>query len=1176
MIVRALRRAGSVARARRLALGLAGALACVCSMWVGVGSAGAVVGASVPAWQATVVAFPSVQPEGVGRKGRYDVVVENIGADASNGEVTVKDDLPMGLSATKVAKAEPRGFRCPVETGPEVVCVFSGETVPSGFMVVTIEYEVKSVIASPLRDVAAVSGGGAQRLASGEAVTSVGGEHAVAPPGVAKFAFRATGPAGEPFEQAGGHSHFVTTTLLLHNERNEQAGEDSEFKPVAPVRNLEFYLPLGFLGNVTVAAECHPTLVEINGQDLSGCPQSSRVGTVLAMIADDVYANSFDSTHEHGIYNIVPEKGYPAELAFASNNLTFVMYATAVRRDGKYMTRIAIPNLSVAASLVGAITTFYGDDEEHFVREGGEEATLDRGAFLTDPSDCDASPEALSARVEFNTWTEPGVPPGAASAPAFTKLEGCNLLRFSSTMSVKPQTTQAGAPSGYQIGLNVPQAPNGGTGLGTPPVKDVNVTLPEGTTISPSAANGLEACQDSGPEGINIEGEGSEEVAADGLERPAPGKCPEASAIATVKATSPLLHEQLEGHLFVAQPQCGGPGQAPCTNTDAENGKLFGIYLEVQAPEADVIVKLAGHASVDPATGRITTVFDENPQFPLSNITASTTRGARAPLANPVECGPAVSESALSSWASPYTNESFASDYFNVDWDGAGGSCPGSVPFAPSAEARTTVTNAGATTPFVFTLKREDREQNILAVATTLPKGLLGYVSKVARCPEPAASEEREACPAESQIGTATVAVGSGSDPYNVTGKVYFTGPYNGAPFGLSILVPAVAGPFNLGYVLVRVALTINPTTAQVTATSSDVPQMLDGVPARVRSIQLAFDTREFVVNPTNCEAQSITGTVKSATDGEAGITAPLTTYGCSDLPFAPTLSVSTEASATKVDGTGVDVKVAYPGGIEANVAKLKIAFPTQLPVRLETLRKACLAAVFQANPANCPAAADIGTATVHTPILANPLSGPLYLVSFGNAKFPNVVMVLQGEGVTLEVEGESSVSAKTSVLTATFNSVPDAPFSTFEARLPRGPFSEFTSARTIGRASASQCGQELVAPVAMLGQNGAEHKEAVKVQITGCRPSIAVSGVRAGKTALALTVDTTVGGRLKIAGGGLKTLVKSNLSAGVHKLKVQYTKTGRVAARTHRKIRVTLGLVAGKQHVSKEKTVKL
>lgn len=1174
MTVRSVKRFGILGEARLFAVGVGVVLLLfVGSVWVGVGSAGAVVGVPAPAWQVTVVAFPTVQPEGVGRKGRYDVVVENVGAETSVGEVAVKDVLPVGLSATRLLHSG----GCAIATSSEVLCGFSPEVVSSGFMVVTIEYEVTGVLAlgSPLVDVATVSGGGAGKPAVGETVTTVGEEHSVALPGVTKFAFQATGPAGEAFAQAGGHPNFVTTTVVLHDERDEQASENSEFVPVAPTRDLEFYLPLGFLGNVTVAGQCPPTLVEV-GLELSGCPQSSRVGTVLPMISYEVYANSFDATHEHGVYNVVPEKGYAAEFAFASNNLTFVMYASVVRRDGQYMTRIAVPGVPAVASFVGAIATFYGDIEEHFVRENEEGASFDRGAFLTDPSDCDAPPEALAAHMAFDTWTEPGAPSRVASAPAFAKLEGCGLLRFTSTLSVKPQTTQAGAPSGYEIGLDVPQAPDGKTGLGTPPVKDVNVTLPEGTTVSPSAANGLEACQETGSAGIDIEGEESEEVAADGLKRPAAGHCPEASQIATVKATSPLLHEQLEGHLFVAQPECGGPGQGGCTDQDAATGKLYRVYLEVQAPEADVIVKLAGHASVDPETGRITTVFDDNPQFPLSNITVSTTRGARAPLANPAACGPAVSEGAISSWASPYTNESFPSDYYNVDWNGAGAPCPASAPFAPSAEARTTVTNAGATTPFVFTLKREDREQNILSVATTLPKGLVGYVSKVAKCAEPAASEEREACPAESQIGTATVAVGSGSDPYNVTGKVYFTGPYDGAPFGLSILVPAVAGPFNLGYVLVRVALTINPTTAQVTATSSNVPQMLDGVPARVRSIQLAFDTREFVVNPTNCEAQSITGTIKSAQGGEAGVSAPLRTYGCNDLPFAPTLSATTEASATKTDGTGVDVKVAYPAGIEANVAKLRISFPTQLPVRLETLRKACLAAVFQANPANCPAAADIGTATVHTPILANPLSGPLYLVSFGNAKFPNVVMVLQGEDVTLEVEGESSVSSKTSVLTATFNSVPDAPFSTFEARLPRGPFSEFTSARTIGRASASQCGQELDAPVAMLGQNGAEHKETVKVQVTGCKPSIAVSAVRAGKTALLLTVDTSVVGRLKIAGGGLKTLVESGLSAGVHKLKVQYTKTGRAAARTHRKIRVTLGLVAGKQHVSKEKTVKL
>ncbi len=1147
-------------------------------MWVVAASAVAANETAEPAWQATVVAFPTVQPEGIGHKGRYDVVVENVGAKASEGEITIKDDLPAGLTATEVTPT-PRGLNsCPRETGSEIVCVFSREAVPSGFMVVTIEYEVTGSISGRLVDVATVSGGGAGKPASGEAVTTIGGEQSVASPGVTQFAFRATGPAGEPFEQAAGHPHFVTTTVVLNDERNTTVPEE-EFKPVEPVKGLEFYLPVGFLGNVTVADQCPATLVEVT-TNVSGCPQSSRVGTVLPMILYNVYANTSDPTYEHGIYNMVPEKGYAAELAFASNNLTFVMYATVVRRNGRYLTRIAVPDLPGLASFVGAIATFYGDIEEHIFRENGEGEVFDRGAFLTNPSGCEAAPEGLEAHMDFETWTEPGVMfprPGPASAPAFTKIEGCNQLRFSSTLSVKPETTQAGAPSGYEIGLNVPQAPNGKTGLGTPPVKDVTVTLPEGTTISPSGANGLEACQETGPEGIDIEGGESEEVGADGLERLAAGHCPAASQIATVKATSPLLREQLEGHLFVAQPECGGSGEA-CTNEDAVSGKLYRLYLEVQAPEADVIVKLAGHASVDPATGRITTVFDDNPQFPLSNITVSTTHGARAPLANPAACGPAVSEGAISSWASPYTSESFPSDHFDVDWNDAGEPCPAVAPFAPSFAADTTSHAAGATSPFQVGLERRDREQSVLSLETTLPPGLLAYVSRVAQCPPALASQDAEVCPAKSQIGTATVAVGSGSDPYYVTGKVYFTGPYNGAPFGLSVVVPAVAGPFDLGDVLVRAELSVNPHTAQVTATSSAFPQMLDGVPLRVRSVLLSISDQEFVLNPTNCLPLATTGTISSAQGAQESVSSPLAVQDCRALSFSPTTTVVTEAKATKTEGTGVTVKVTYPPVTQSNLAKTTISFPTQLPVRLETLHQACPQATFQANPAGCPAASSVGSATVHTPILANPLTGPIYLVSNGSAKFPNVTMVLQGEGVTLVVEGESNVSSK-GVLKATFASIPDAPFSTFEASLPKRPFSEFTSARTVGRAQASQCGQELVAPVSMTAQNGLTHNENVKVQIEGCppaEPEVSLVKAKAGRRGLTVTVRTSMKGRLRIAGGGLRTLVRSAVGKGTHTYTLAYTASGRAAVRGHRKTRLTATLTVGKRVAAKHKNIAL
>ncbi len=1100
------------------------------------------------------------------------MVVENVGAKSSAGEVTVKDVLPAGLSATGV-RTRPGGG-CSREEGREVVCGFSEEeiTVPSGFMLVVIEYEVTGAIAGTLTDVATVSGGGVENPASGEAVTHIGSSAGSS--GVAQFGFQATGPAGEPVTQAGGHPHFVTTTLLLNDVRDEKLGPNERLKPIEQVKDLEFYLPLGFLGDATVAGDCPASLVE-GSEQLSGCPQSSRVGTVLPFILGTVTANDPDPTHEHGIYNVTPERGYAAEFGFTVNGLTFLMYANVVRHDGEYMVRVAVPGLTAAAQFVGVIATFYGDIEEHYVRENQEEETvLDRGAFLTLPSDCESTPQAREAQVEFDTWKEPGVMiPGATEAFP-QQFENCGLLGFSSTLSVMPQTTQAEAPSGYELGLDVPQAPNGGTGLGTPPVKSVRLTLPEGTAISPSGANELQACQATGPEGINIEGAESEEVAADGLKRPAAGHCPEASRIATVTATSPLLSEPLQGHLFVAAPECGGAGQEVCEGQDAENGRLFRLYLEVGSTQMGIVVKLAGHASVNTTTGRITTVFEENPQFPLSKLVVSTTSGARAPLANPGTCGPAVSEGDIGSWA-PSVSEAFPSDFFKVDWNGAGEPCPASKPFAPSFTADTTTHAAGATSPFVVGFERHDREQSVLSLSTTLPPGLLAYVPRVTQCPAALASKDEEACPAGSQIGAATVTVGYGSDPYQVTGKIYFTGPYGSAPFGLSIVLPAVAGPFNLGDVLVRTELSVNPRTAQATATSSGFPQILDGVPLRIRSAQIAITNQNFVLNPTNCGTLTTTGTIVSAQGAQESVSSPMAVQDCRALPFAPTTTVATEAKATKTEGTGVTVKIAYPPETQSNLAKTTISFPTALPVRLPTLHQACLQATFQANPAGCPAASEVGTATAHTPILASPLTGPIYLVSNGSAKFPNIAIVLQGEGVKLEVEGEGSVSAK-GVLKATFPAIPDAPFSTFEANLPKKPFSEFTSGRLSGQAQVSQCGQELLAPVTMVAQNGREHDEQVKVAIEGCPPSVSVLKAKAGPSALTLTVRTSVRGRLRIAGGGLQTLTRSGVSAGTHTYKLAYTASGRAAVRGHRKTRLTLTLTAGKKVAAKHRSVRL
>ncbi len=894
------------------------------------------------------------------------------------------------------------------------------------------------------------------------------------------------------------------------------------------------------------------------------------------MILSHVFADTPDPTHAHGVYNVAPEKGYAAEFAFTSNNITFFLYANVVRRNSKYVVRLAMPGVPPVSALIGFVATFYGDIQEHYT-SGFEEFTYDRGSFLTDPADCQEDLTARSASVALDTWEHPdaNLPIGTAT-PAFSTLQGCNLLSISTGLQVKPETTQAEAPSGYETELEVPQAPNSSSGLGTPPVKDVSVTLPLGTTISPSSANGLQACPEAGPGGINIEGPESDEVAADGLTRPAAGHCPLASQIATIKASTPLLHEELTGHLFLATPGCGGAGQSACTMVDAENGDLVGLYLELEAPHADVIVKLKGNAAIRQGSGQITVKFDENPQFPLEKLVVSTKQGAHAPLANGPVCGAATSKALVTPWSAPATEPATAESRFDVDWNGSGGGCPASASFAPAFAAGTTVPVAAGTSPFALDLNREDREQNISTLSTTLPEGLLANLTKVARCPEPQASEASlTACPSSSQLGTTTVAVGPGSDPYYVTGKVFFTYAYGGAPFGLSVVVPAVAGPFNLGNVLVRAKLYVDPHTSQVTAVSDPLPQERDGVPLHLRVLNINLSNREFVLNPTNCTKTSISGTVTSTTGASASLSSPFAVAGCKNLPFKPKVSLSTEANATKEDGTGVTTKIAYPTGGQANVAKVVIGFPKQIPVRLETLQKACLAVVFDANPASCPSASDIGTATAHTPILAQPLSGPVYLVSNGSAKFPDVEFVLQGEGITLDIDGQSFVS-KDGALKVTFASVPDAPFSTFEAVLPRGRYSQFTSIKSVGKARGSQCGESLFAPVQLTGQNGAQVTENAQLQVVGCRPAVSVVKARVVGHRLAVTLEATVKGRLTVRGPGLVTVVEPKFAAGTHKLTMSFTAAGRAAAHAHRAIGLNVVLIAGKQKTTNHKKVVL
>jgi hypothetical protein len=1061
--------------------------------------------APAPAWQVTDLATPSVLSPGQ-KEGKYNVVVENVGGADSSGEFTVSVDIPAGLKVTQEsAEPEEGGSGCEPETSGKVICHYNETEVPSGFVVVLILFEVTGSVSS-LHSAVTVSGGGAASPATAEANMSLGeSQGEKGPSGVSEFRMTATGPAGEPVTQAGGHPHFLTTQLLLNNMYVESVEEPAQ--PVEAVKDLVFYLPLGMLGDPAVTEPCPVSVVETQ-PNTSGCRAASRVGTILPMIVGNVTPlASFvetDPTHGHGIYSVTPEKGYAAQFAFASNNLTFFLYANVVRHDGAYMLRVAIPGVPAVAAFVGSVATFYGDLEER-LGTGEEERVFELGAFLTNPSDCSEEGSALDASVAFNTWENPGLQPSEETSsspqfkafPTFAVIEGCNRLQFSSTLTAGPNvrasgdSTEADEPSGYQLDLGVPQARNEGLDLGTPPFKTVDFTFPAGTALSPGAANGLTACPANGPHGINITGPESEEVAADGLERPAAGDCLGSSIVGAVRASTPLLREELSGHLYLAEPECGNTAHPnPCTPEDAQNGSLFHLYLELEGPNSGVIIKLPGKAQVNPTTGQVTTVFEDTPQFPVSNLVVETSGGPRASLANPQTCGTARTTAVVAPWSG--APASTPSGSFEVN-EGCG-----AQGFAPAFTAGTTSNTAGAYTPFTLTLKREDREQDIDALSTTLPEGLLADVANVAQCPEPQASVG--GCPASSEVGTTTVGIGSGSDPFYQTGQVFLTGPYDGDPFGLSVVVPAVAGPFNLGNVIVRVGLKINPSTTQVTAQSGPLPRIIDGVPLRIRTINVTLNNTAFTFNPTSCARSSIIGTVYSTQGAATGISTPFEANGCKDLPFKPSLSASTQAKVSKASGASLSVKVTAAAG-QANIAKVDLALPKQLPSRLTTLQKACTEAQFNTNPAGCPEASDIGTATAKTPILKVPLTGPAYLVSHGGAAFPDVEFVLQGEnGVEIVLDGGTRI--KSGITYSRFETVPDAPISSFETVLPEGPHSVLAT-DIPASAKNDLCGTSLTMPTTITGQNGAVITKTTKIAVTGCPKMKSLT--RAQKLAVAL-----------------------------------------------------------------------
>lgn len=866
----------------------------------------------------------------------------------------------------------------------------------------------------------------------------------------ATLALAVSAHADEPSSSFGIASYSMSTSST---QAGEHADVTTEFKlntnangePVGQLKDAQVELPTGFVGNPLATPRCS----QLEFESLN-CKPSAQVGTATLFL----YSGSLLNVGPLPLYSITPSPGHVATFAVFLL-LEKVMFQVNLSSDGSYALTTSLHDLTTDFPVAGAGLTLWGvpaSPAHDLERDPGElteitnrepvPAGVAAEPFLTNPTDC--SVPSLTSTVSVDSWENPGETlTRTATIPAPS---GCEDLQISPRISVAPDTTQRDTPAGYQIDLSDPlnEEPYR---PGTPPLRGVTLTLPPGTSLSPGVANGLEGCDEA-------------QFAAE--------ECPNASKVGTVTVNTPFLADHLTGAVYLGSP------------TPAATYRLL---MSVAADS--VRIHMSAVVQPDPSTGRLTVSFAETPPLPFSELDMHLFGGSGAVLSNPANCGVAPSAAEFFAYGGLTASSSSS---FTVDADGAGGACPGALPFSPSVSAGTISSLAGGSSSFSLTISREDGQGDLSTIATQLPAGLLGMLSQVPPCAE--AQAAAGVCAQASQIGTTTIAAGAGTEPLRLTGSVYLTGPYRGAPFGLAIVTPVLAGPFDLGTIVVRAQIQVDPHTLQLGIVSDPLPTILDGIPLRIRVLNLTMNRPGFMLAPTDCATQTIASTLGSSEGATASVSTPFQMVGCSGLSFAPKLTVASQAPASRgAEGASLEVKVVNPGSGQANIRSVAVQLPVQLRPRLSTIRQACLAGTFAADPGACPAASQIGTVTIGTPILASPLSGVVYLVYRGGTAFPEFAMVPRGEGVSADLLGELKIS-RSDAISASVNGLPDVPIDSFVLRLPRGPHS------MLG-ATSGLCSKKLGVPYTLTGQNGAQLKHTATVAVSGCPKAHAVRKAR-------------------------------------------------------------------------------
>jgi hypothetical protein len=833
---------------------------------------------------------------------------------------------------------------------------------------------------------------------------------------------------GTPATQAGSHPFESTTSFTF--------SRDAAGDPTANMKDVQVQLPPGFIGNPNAIPRC--TVEEL---DANSCPGASQVGTLTLSAKVNLFGPNLP------VYNMVPPTGVAAQ--FGTNLLLLDAFIDiSVRTGGDYGLTAGLSDIPTVLPLYGSSLTLWGvpEDPAHDpLRVCGSVQGCSAGVpasalkpLLTMPTQCSGPlVQPLTFRLVADSWQGDTISP--ATDPLATVaatdgsgnpvgINGCGVLSFNPSISAKPDTTVADSPAGLNVDVHVPQAPEDPSALATPALMNSSVTLPNGWSLSPAASDGLQGCSP-----VQI-----------GITNASEPTCPDQSKIGTAEIDSPISADPLTGSIYLAQPH------------NNPFGSLVTIYAVVQAD--GVLIKLAGDVQPDPVTGQITTLFDNSaghpiPPLPFTDFKLDFFGGPRSVFASPESCGAFTTTSDLEPFSAPFSGpDATPSDSFAITSGCVGG-------FAPSFAAGTQNPQAGAFSPFAVSFTRSDTDQELSGLAMALPPGMVAKLAGIPECSDAQIAQARgnsgaaeaasPSCPAGSQVGTAQTGAGAGS-PFFTPGKVYLTGPYRGAPYGLVVIVPALAGPFDLGTVVVRQALFVDPTDAHVTVVSDPFPTILQGIPLRLRRVDVVLNRPGFTLNPTSCNPTQVAGLLTSTAGASAILSSRFQVGGCQELGFSPKLKLNLSGKGKTHSGNhpALTAMLTEPSG-QANLSSARVTLPLSLALDPVNSTHVCAYAVAQAvhgGAVGCPASTIVGTASASTPLLSQPLTGPVYLVQgirFGAhgqqiRTLPTLLIPLRGQ-LALDLRASTSVNGPNQLVN-TFSTIPDVPVSAFTLQITGGP----------------------------------------------------------------------------------------------------------------------------------------